>query len=446
MNFKSLCRFVLVLMMVLVTAVACSFAESFLPEMEPSYEVWAVDQSPTVSDGTGGLLYIWDGEDIFLKDAKNAPHEIIDLAKAAKDANCDAPKKPHMILSNFTTPKASHAILANVGSGNTFFINIASREIVGCVNTVGGFNGAGGTTNSHASVASPDNNMAIVANIGAKDESGFLHKIQTNYTSDNYNLVETLALDQFANELGTSVVRPICHEFTSDSKFAYITLAGGGLLVVDVGSADGTTPMTVVKVYDKDTVPGIGCGVSRLPFNKIMTNGESGAKGGDDFLYTFDTSKAAEGVFPNPVQIELPGEDTHGAVTCIDQKGDIFAITSMRVSNDVNFVDLQTNKVVATQSMAASFSPDPKPAVAHIVGNKMFIALRGATPLSAIGSLPNLDRTPGVAVLTISDDCKSFSWDEEDLASMEDLDRMVTLEDGSEASASDPHGLEVILK
>ena len=440
MHFKSLSG-LLVLLTIFVTAAACTF-----PEMDPAYEVWAVDQSGTASDGTGGLLYIWDGQDIFVKGAKNADPEIIDLAKAAKDANCDAPKKPHMILSNFTTPKASHVLLANVGSGNTFFINIDSRAIVGCVNTIGGFNGAGGTTNSHASVASPDNSMAIVANIGAKDESGFLHKIQTNYTSDDYKLVETLALDQFTNELGTAVARPICHEFTSDSKFAYITLAGGGLLVVDVGSADGTIPMTVVKVYDKDTVPGIGCGVSRLPFNKIMTNGESGAKGGDDFLYTFDTSKAVEGVFPNPVQIELPGEDTHGAVTCTDQKGDIFAITSMRVSNDVNFVDLQTNKVVATESMATSFSPDPKPDVAHIVGNKMFIALRGAKPLSAIGSLENADRTPGVAVLTISDDCKSSSWEEEDLASMEDPDRLVTLKDGSEVSASDPHGLEVILK
>jgi len=440
MHFKSLSG-LLVLLAIFVTAGACSF-----PEMDPAYEVWAVDQSGTASDGTGGLLYIWDGQDIFVKGANKADPEIIDLAKAAKDANCDAPKKPHMILSNFTTPKASHVLLANVGSGNTFFINIASREIVGCVNTVGGFNGAGGTTNSHASVASPDNSMAIVANIGAKDESGFLHKIQTNYTSDDYKLVGTLALDQFTNELGTAVARPICHEFTSDSKFAYITLAGGGLLVVDVGSADGTIPMTVVKVYDKDTVPGIGCGVSRLPFSKIMTNGESGAKGGDDFLYTFDTSKAVEGVFPNPVQIELPGEDTHGAVTCTDQKGDIFAITSMRVSNDVNFVDLQTNKVVATESMATSFSPDPKPDVADIVGNKMFIALRGAKPLSAIGSLESVDRTPGVAVLTISDDCKSFSWEEEDLASMEDPDRLVTLEDGSEVSASDPHGLEVILR
>ena len=441
MHFKSLSG-LLILLTIFVTAVACTF-----PEMDLAYEVWSVDQSGTASDGTGGLLYIWDGEDIFIDGAKKASPEIIDLAKAAKDANCDAPKKPHMILSNYTTPKASHVLLANVGSGNTFFINIDSREIVGCVNTVGGFNGAGGTTNAHASIASPDNNMAIVANIGAKDESGFLHKIQTNYTSDDYELVGTSALDQFASELGTAVARPICHEFTSDSKFAYITLAGGGLLVVDVGSADGTTPITVVKVYDKDTVPGIGCGASRLPFNKIMTNGESGAKGGDDFLYTFDASKAVEGVFPNPVQIELPGEDTHGAVTCIDQKGDIFAITSMRVSNDVNFVDLQTNKVVATQSMATSFSPDPKPDVADIVGNKMFIALRGAKPLSAIGALESADRTPGVAVLTISDDCKSFSWEEEDLASMKDPDRLVTDSfSGLKISVSDPHGLEVILK
>lgn len=440
MYFKFLSRIMLVILTIFVAG--CTF-----PEMEPSYEVWAVDQSGTESDGTGGLLYIWDGQDIFVNNAKDATPEIIDLAKAAKVANCDAPIKPHMILANYTAPKASHAILANVGSGNTFFINIDSRAIVGCVNTIGGFNGAGGTTNSHASVSSPDNSMTIVANIGAKDESGFLHKIQTNYTSDNYKLVETLALDQFTNELGTTVARPICHEFTNDSKFAYITLAGGGLLVVDVGSADGIKPMNVVKVYDKDTVPGIGCGVSRLPFSKIMTNGESGAKGGDDFLYTFDTSKAEEGIFPKPTQIELPGEDTHGAVTCTDQKGDIFAITSMRVSNDVNFVNLQTNKVVATHSMSASFSEDPKPDVADILGNKMFITLRGAKPLTAIGSLEFAGRTPGVAVLTINDDCNGFNWDSDDIASMKDSSRLLEeVFPGQKISTADPHGLEVILR
>ena len=148
------------------------------------------------------------------------------------------------------------------------------------------------------------------------------------------------------------------------------------------------------------------------------------------------------------MQIELPGEDTHGAVTCTDQNGNLFAITSMRVSNDVNFIDLQTNKVVATQSMAETFSPDPKPDVADIVGNKMFIALRGHKPLTAIGSLESADRTPGVAVLTISDNCKSFSWEAKDLASMKDSDRTIPfgLTGGSSITAADPHGLEVVIK
>ena len=463
MNFRFLSG--LVLLLVFVTAVACESAQDELSTTSSSgansqsyFEVWAVDQSGT-SDGPsadfGGLIYIWDGAAIS-ENASKATPEIIDLAEAASKAGCNPPKKPHMVLANHTTQNpldfryssASHVVLANVGSGDTFFINIDSRSIVGCVNTVGGFNGAGGTANAPASTASPDGSMVIVANIGAKGESGFLHKIQTDYSNDNYTFVETLSLNQFANELGTSVARPICHDFTADSEFAYLTMAGGGLLVVDVGSPDGTTPMSVVKVYDKATVPGIGCGVARLPNDKIMTNGESGAKGGDDFLYTFDAGKADEGVFPNPVQIELPGEDTHGAVTCTDQDGNLFAVTSMRVSNDVNFIDLQTNEVVATQSMATTFSPDPKPDVADIVGKKMFIALRGHKPLTAIGSLESVDRTPGVAVLTISDDCKSFNWESNDLASMEDTNRTIQfgLTGGSRITAADPHGLEVVIK
>ena len=463
MNFKFLSG--LVLLLVFATVVACQDSEeessataSSSASSESFFEVWAVDQSGT-SDGptydSGGLIYIWDGAAIS-ENASEATPEIIDLVDAAAKAGCDAPKKPHMALANHTSnhpldfrfSRASHVILANVGSGDTFFIDIDSRSIVGCVNTVGGFNGAGGTGNSHAATASPNSSMVIVANIGAKGESGFLHKIQTDYTNNKYTFVETLSLDQFSSALGTGVARPICHDFTADSEFAYVTMAGGGLLVIDVGSDDGTAPMNVVKVYDKDTVPGIGCGVARLPNDKIMTNGESGAKGGDDFLYTFDATNAEDGVFPDPVQIELPGEDTHGAVACTDQDGNLFAVTSMRVSNDVNFIDLQTNKVVATQTMASNFSLDPKPDVADIVGKKMFIALRGHKPLTAIGSLESADRTPGVAVLTISDDCKSFSWEAKDLASMTDNDRTIPfgLTGSSVITAADPHGLEVVFR
>ena len=460
MNFRSLFGFGLISLLVFITAFACEDSNdssgqssSTAGESESAFELWAVDQS--TDDNHGGWLYIWDGNSI-AENASAAVPEIIDLGAAASQAGCDIPKKPHMVLANHTAlnpldfrfSRASHVVLANVGSGDTFFIDIDSRSVVGCVNTIGGFNGAGGTGNSHASTPSVDGSMVVVANIGAKGESGFLHKIQTDYANDKYTFVETLALDQFSSALGTAVARPICQEFTADSEFIYVTMAGGGLLVVDAGSDDGSAPMNVVKVYDAATVPGIGCGVARLPNGNIMTNGESGAKGGDDFLYTFDASKADEGIFPDPVQIELPGEDTHGAVTCTDQDGNLFAVTSMRVSNDVNFIDLQTNKVVATQSMATSFSPDPKPDVADVVGKKMFIALRGPKPLSAIGSLESANRTPGVAVLTIDDDCKGFTFEAKDIASMEDSDRTIQfgLTDGSTITAADPHGLEVVWK
>ena len=140
----------------------------------PSFEVWAVDQSDTTAEG-GGLLYIWDGVDISTN-AREATPEIIDLAVAATNAGCAVAKKPHMVLANHTSPKASHIVLANVGSGDTFFINIASRAIVGCVNTVGGFSGVGGSAATHAAAASPDNSMVIVADIGAPGKSGFLKR------------------------------------------------------------------------------------------------------------------------------------------------------------------------------------------------------------------------------------------------------------------------------
>ena len=91
-----------------------------------SFEVWAVDQSGTSSDPNadfGGLIYIWDGKSIS-DNASTASPEIIDLAIAASEAGCNSPKKPHMVLSNYSSPKPSHMILANVGSGDTFFINI----------------------------------------------------------------------------------------------------------------------------------------------------------------------------------------------------------------------------------------------------------------------------------------------------------------------------------
>ena len=155
MNFRFLSG--LVLLLVFVTAVACADAQdessstaSSSADSQSYFEVWAVDQSGT-SDGpsadSGGLIYILDGAAIS-ENASKANPEVIDLAEAASKAGCNAPKTPHMVLANHTTQNpldfryssASHVVLANVGSGDTFFIDVDSRSIVGCVNTIGGFN------------------------------------------------------------------------------------------------------------------------------------------------------------------------------------------------------------------------------------------------------------------------------------------------------------------
>jgi DNA-binding beta-propeller fold protein YncE len=324
-----------------------------------------------------------------------------------------------MLLGNHTGP-ASHAILSNVASGDVQFIDVASRKMVGCV---------GGAGNAHAALASPDNTMVVVADLANQK----LHKIETDYRRNSYKLVETLSLgtDELRKAVGTADVKPVCHNFTADSRLLYVTLAGGGVLVVEAGTGDGGIPMKVLHAYPKATAPGIGCGAFRLPEERMVTNGESGAKGGDDFLFIFDTRDATSGKFPDPVKVELPGEDTHGSAYCVDPKGREYMLSVMRVSNDVNVVDLKTGKVVKTVSIARPFSPDPKPDVGELMGNRLFVALRGANPLTAINDLKNPARTPGVAVLTVGRNCQSIHWKASDLMPMKNN------------PASDPHGLNV---
>ncbi len=106
-------------------------------------------------------------------------------------------------------------------------------------------------------------------------------------------------------------------------------------------------------------------------------------------------------------------------------------LTVMRVSNEINVVELKTGRVAATHSIASTFSPDPKPDVGERVDDRLFVTLRGANPLSAISALKNAARTPGVAALRVSEDCHSIGWNEADLMPM------------NNNPEADPHGLNV---
>jgi hypothetical protein len=337
----------------------------------------------------------------------------------------------------------SHFVLANFGSGSVFFMDIATRRVVGCVDLLG----MGVASNrTHAAMPTPDNSMVIVADMGFTNRpTGFVHKISTDYSRNRYRYVETLDLAPYLDELGTDQARAVCANFTPDSRFAYVTMQQGGVLVIDLGRPN-TRSMRVVHVYPASVVPAEGCGAIPLPPDgwRLLINSESrGSPNLPDQMYIFDASRAAQGIFPDPVVIPLPGEDTHGAFYCIDDRGKLYAWTVMRFSNDLNIVDVDAGQVVRTYSLVRDFLPDPAPDGLELMGGHAFITLRGPKPLSAMTTHENPERKPGVLVLRVHKSCLNFDFDIKDLAPMVD-DRTTTLMDGTVVPASDPHGLDVI--
>jgi hypothetical protein len=80
------------------------------------FEVWVVDQA-----GTGGKLYVYDGESLIADPAGTHPSEI-DLNGAVgtlcQQQTGSAPVRGHMLAFNAT---GSHAILAYVATGHVVF-------------------------------------------------------------------------------------------------------------------------------------------------------------------------------------------------------------------------------------------------------------------------------------------------------------------------------------
>ena len=147
----------------------------------------------------------------------------------------------------------THAMLANVASGHVVFFDAAKRKPVGCVD-------AG--VQAHAAVPSPDEKYALVANQNGK----LLQRIKTDYRRNAFTLEDAATLDLATGVTPSGAPRqdpalrpdnaPICTLIESSGRFAFVTLRGGGLFVVDARS----TPMRIVAEYDKDAIHGNGCG------------------------------------------------------------------------------------------------------------------------------------------------------------------------------------------
>ena len=212
-----------------------------------AYEVWLTEQSDT-GEKRGGYLYVFDGAQLVANPSGATPTVTIDFAGEVNTFCQEATKKgvrrPHMI---FFTKDKSHAIISFL-TGQVLIMDAVTKKPEACV-LVG--------KNVHAAWPTPDQKMIIAANI---KEKTFV-RIRSDYAAHTFDFnpqTDVLALGRL--ETGERPdAAPICPITDASSQFAFITLRGGGLFVVDVTQ----TPMKVVATLTNVQIHPAGCGGAR---------------------------------------------------------------------------------------------------------------------------------------------------------------------------------------
>ena len=403
------------------------------------YEVWAIDQSNSRDEdgnGTldsGGTLYAYNGADLLGEQASAAVPTIVDLGGAARDLcvaqTGTAPVRPHMFTFNASR---SHAIISFVGTGHVLFMNTTTKAPIQCID-VG--------VQAHAAVPAGDETFVVVANQNGR----LLQRINTNYQTNTFTLdnAATINLATCTTPNGAPCqdavlrpdARPICPVIDKCDRFAFITLAGGGLFVVD----PNTTPMSILAEYDKTTVHPDGCG--GIQANGQMYINSGGAKESD--LYSFPLRGYLSSNPPNTPAPSLvysndgTNSDSHGAVAT---SGDRFLWVVERFGNNMTIVDTRNNSVLDQFSLVGSVSNDPAPDLLDISpdGKYIFMSLRGPNPLTGNNPAFNnsVGSTPGVGIIRVQEGGKRGRF----IARLP-ISRIV-----GGVERADPHGLRVLVK
>ena len=389
------------------TAAALVVALTQLKSVGGQHEVWLVDQSDTRPGGGGGTLYIYDGDQLQGRNAARARPEVIDLGAEATDIaleqTASVPVRPHMFFFNRSE---TYGVLAYVTTGHVLFIHAETRTPVAFID-VG--------QQAHAAFPAANEEYVIVANQNGKK----VHRILTDYANGNFvhdtGATLDLAVGLTPNGLPKEdpLLRPdnapICLNLDSSSQFAFVTLRGGGLFVVDVT----TTPMNIVAEYDKDVIHPNGCiGVEAAGRLYVNSGGGSASNPYESDLYSFEL--AAFSAEPSPPNTPAPYlvfsrdalgvADSHGGVLT---RGSRYLWVADRAANLMTVVDTQTDTVVNEFSLLGGVSPDPTPDLMGISpdGNRVYVTLRGPIPLTGNFSGVNnaMGSTPGLGILRVTE-------------------------------------------
>jgi len=354
-----------------------------------SFEVWLVDQSDTNGQAFGGTVRIYDGRDVTgPAPSRAAPTAVVDLG-AETAALCRAstgadPVRPHMLTFNGAE---THAALSFVASGHVVFFDARSRRPLACLRTEAG---AGGARQDHAIWPTRDDRYLMVANQNGKK----LERIRTDYRAASFVQEPAATLD-LAGCLTPNGVpcqsagirpdnAPICPFIASDNGPLFVSLRGGGMLVVDWRSA----PMAIVAEYDAANVPANGCGFTEA-HGKIFADGGGGTAANLDQFSVFRLPMAGYAAAnpPNvpPVQRLLdddsPERDAHGSEATSRQR---YVWVGDRDANVAEVFDGLSGAHLATVDLTSTFSTDPTPDLFAVSPDRawFFMSTRGPNPLS----------------------------------------------------------------
>lgn len=360
-------------------------------DTEMGYEVWALDQGTN----TAHILGAFD---------ETTGFDELDRIE-------DLPDSPHMIA--FSSDDAYAFIASTAGSAVTV-VRTADREIVATFGAGGDVDLDVGT--AHYAGITPDDRTIHVDDL----HHGAIHVFDADLETETFSHRVTLDLSELLAGAGYPSTKPVCHDYTSDGRYAYVTLgpgfADGGLFVLDVETNE------VVETYDPDRIR-TNCGSIVHPDLPRMYLNGGGGLDDDSVWYTFDTASHT----PLPRRGEerdSRGAGAHGVMLTPDNR-ELWMVN--RVTNDGIVIDTRTDEVIAEidqigpASMgnasgdrppyaptydsleAAPANPGDKADIFDVSpdGAYMFCTLRGLNPRSA-GSV-SVGENPGVAVLSVAD-------------------------------------------
>lgn len=382
----------------LVALLVASLGGASAATGQESWEVWAIDQSNTSGTVSGGTIHVFDGPSLAGASAATAASERIDLGGPAQalclDRTGTAPVRPHMLAFD---PSARYGVVAFVATGHVLFVDAATRAPVECIDV-----GA----QAHAAFPTPDGEAVLVANQNGK----LLQRISADFETGTFALdpAATLNLATCVTPSGAPCEAPglrpdnapICPVLDSSGRFAFVTLRGGGLFVVDVRA----TPLRIVAEYDRATIHPNGCGGVEAN-GKMYVNSGGGTPANltelDLYAFRLADFSLTPGApnTPAPTLVlsddEREGADGHGSV--VTKHGRYLWMTD-RGGSRILIVDTATDRLVNELLLPDHTAPDLLAAAPS--GNRIFATLRGSVPLTgdphvATGS------TPGVGVFRV---------------------------------------------